>query len=65
VIKYKYSKAIVAMEQPCLCPTNNPWNIFISIVGTPAHISKLHTNNGVKKQILKQDRIQFGGLILW
>jgi hypothetical protein len=44
--------------------TNNPSNIFISIVGTPAHISKLHTSNGVKKQILKQDRIQFGGLIL-
>jgi hypothetical protein len=28
--------------------TNNPWNVFISIVGTPAHISKLHINNGVK-----------------
>jgi hypothetical protein len=28
--------------------TNNPWNIFISIVGTLVHISKLHTNNGVK-----------------
>jgi hypothetical protein len=27
---------------------NNPWNIFISIVGTPSHISNLHTNNGVK-----------------
>jgi hypothetical protein len=27
--------------------TNNPRNIFILIVGMPAHISKLHTNNGV------------------
>jgi hypothetical protein len=23
--------------------------VFISIVGTPAHISKLHTNNGIEK----------------
>jgi hypothetical protein len=59
------SKAIVGMQQSLgLWRTNNPSNIFISIVGTPAHISKLHTSNGVKKQILKQDRIQFGGLIL-
>jgi hypothetical protein len=43
-------KAIVGMQQSLvLWRTDNPWNIFISIVGTPAHISKLHTNNGVKK----------------
>jgi hypothetical protein len=42
-------QAIVCMQQSLvLWRTNNPWNIFISIVGTPAHISKLHTNNGVK-----------------
>jgi hypothetical protein len=47
------SKAIVGMQQSLvLWRTNNPWNIFISIVGTPAHISKLHTNNGVKILLL-------------
>jgi hypothetical protein len=42
-------KAIVGMQQSLvLWHSNNPWNIFISIVGTPAHISKLHINNGIK-----------------
>jgi hypothetical protein len=46
--KISHLKAIVGMQQSLvLWRTNNPWNIFISIVGTPAHISKLHTNNGV------------------
>jgi hypothetical protein len=42
-----FGKAIVAMQQSLvLWDANNPWNISISIVGTPAHISKLHTSNG-------------------
>jgi hypothetical protein len=28
-------------------------DIFISIVGTPAHISKLHTNNGIEYLLLE------------
>jgi hypothetical protein len=43
-------KAIVGMQQSLvLWRTNNPWNIFISIIGTPVHISNLNANNGVKK----------------
>jgi hypothetical protein len=44
-------KALIGMQQSFVLRRTNPWNIFISIVGTPAHISKLHTNNGSKETV--------------
>jgi hypothetical protein len=33
----------------CVVAYQQSMEYFISLVGTPAHISKLHTNNGIKK----------------
>jgi hypothetical protein len=48
-----FGKVIVGMKQSLvLWDASKPWNIFISIVGGPAHISNLHTSNGAKKEDL-------------
>jgi hypothetical protein len=47
--------------KPCVLAYQQSMDIFILIVGTPAHISKLHTNNGVKKSYTQRSSIAAGG----
>jgi hypothetical protein len=47
------SKAIVGMQQSLvLWRTNDPWNIFISIVGTPATFQSCIPTMASKKKLI-------------